>query len=453
MDVAQTPQLFYDQSRGAAIVAWSTALIVLLVIGLHLRLDIYSGNSIVVPAFICLVAVAGLGLLNAATVTIKILPSIFAIWALAFLMAGIQAKGVDGLGEVLNPTLQFAASVFVAATLYLSLKQLAPSHIRRTVTMLWGAFVALAVLESIALRDVFDGISVWLYSGTPRVLYDQDLRDLQIYGSIRPKALASEPSFLTYTLSVLSLIRFVADDGSSRVRRIAVLVAMFTVNYLVSPSLSAAFFLIAAMVWWLWPSSPRRLLMLFTGAAMIAALMALLADGLITNPPAVLRSHMESGSFMGRILIGPPAALKVLSQHPLTGLGIGNDVGAYPIIAQEWSSNGGFARFPWYAGFDASDLMTNGFWWQWIYLGLGGGIVILTLVVRLLARIGVEKPFRAIFCAWIVWYAGAAFVAPYSWVLVGVFALSPGVLRWSASRGASLLQPAEGAAPARPAKA
>lgn len=429
MDIAETRSFSYSRSHGSLKSTWSTALIIAFVIGLHLRLDIYAGGTIIVPAYICLGAVTGLAFLNATVVINQVVPFVAVVGGVAFTLAALAAGDTGDFVEVIKPSLQFTASIFAAVTFMISLRSLPSSHIRRLATALWLVFIFLSVVEVIALREIFNQISSFIYSGTRRILYVNDIRDVNIYGSIRAKSFASEPSYLSYTLSTLAIIRFIADDNSTPKRRVALLILMFSAAYVIAPSLSATFFLSAALVWWFWPTNTRQIVLLLSGAVLTAALLALLAGELIANPPTVVRSHMESGSFMGRVLIGPPAALKVLAQHPLIGLGIGNDVDSYPFIAEEWSIRGGFARFPWYAGFNATDLMSNGFWWQWIYFGLAGGLVILTLVARMLEGLGVSKPFRAIFCAWIVWYAGAQVVAPYSWVLVGIFALSTGAFQ------------------------
>ena len=133
--------------------------------------------------------------------------------------------------------------------------------------------------------------------------------------------------------------------------------------------------------------------------------------------------YVESGSFYGRIVIGPTVGWNVLTTYPIYGYGIGNEEGLYPVIAQVWQGSGAFQLFPWYLDLPATDLMTNGFWWQWIFLGAGGGLIFTMLTLRLLSQIGVEMPLRTLVCTWIVWYSGFAFVDPLSWYVVVVFAV------------------------------
>ena len=52
---------------------------------------------------------------------------------------------------------------------------------------------------------------------------------------------------------------------------------------------------------------------------------------------------------------------------------------------------------------------------------MAGGLIFTKLIMRLLSRIGVERPFRTLVCGWIVWYADFAFADPLSWYIVVIF--------------------------------
>lgn len=190
----------------------------------------------------------------------------------------------------------------------------------------------------------------------------------------------------------------------------------------IAPSAKVAFYLAAAVVWHLWPrrtSSRVRAVLLGAGALSVTWF---LYDS-IANRLSGQVGLSETGSFYGRILIGPRVALEALSQHPLMGYGIGNKEGLRPLVVQEWTSSGAFSRFPWFQGLDTSALMTNGFWWQWSFLGLLGGGIFIALMVKMLTAVGVALPWRTIVCTWIVWYSGAAFTDPASWCAFAAFAI------------------------------
>ncbi len=298
-----------------------------------------------------------------------------------------------------------------------------PAKLRRMLLGLWVVIIALALAENLFLKPVFDQIRDVLYAGSGRFVYLAEDRDLQIYGQIRTTVFASEPSFLSDTLSSIIVMVFLLGRKAGDIRSWALLIAMVFISFSISPSFKISFYLIALFVWQLWPRNLRgAVLLLFLLAVLMVATWGAIdiARALLNDSTA---SHATTGSFFGRIGSAHLVGIDALSQFPILGFGIGNREDVYRIIVEVWHRTGAFSLFPWYSGFGAEHLLSNGFWWMWIYLGIAGGGIFLSLTVKALRGVGVTNPWRSMICASIVWYAGSAFIDPQSWYVVVVFSV------------------------------
>lgn len=194
---------------------------------------------------------------------------------------------------------------------------------------------------------------------------------------------------------------------------------MYAVAFLLAPSAKTVFFAAAVLVWHFWPRTKGAYVGLL-GALVLAGWLLYLLDAreLVSRI-----SSAETGSFYARITVAPLIGVEALRNFPILGYGIGNHQGMYDLMRDVWQLSGGFASFPYFRPVTSQGLMTNGFWWQWAYLGVLGGLILTFLVVRLLSLLGVEHPIRTVTCTWIVWYAGFGFVDPASWWILAVFAI------------------------------
>jgi hypothetical protein len=389
-------------------------LLVVYIIGAHLRLSIYANGSILVPMYLMLLPSVALSLWFAPEVLRRIGGGLALM--LAFLvLQPLVGGGGGGYESSIKSVIQLVASMGGALAMILALGLVDPGRLRWVLLVLWGAMIVLALIESLGLKPVFDQIRDWLYAGSGRFVYLAEDRDLQIYGRVRTTVFASEPSFLADTLSALVVMILLL--GAQRAASFVLFGAMIAVSFLVAPSFKTAFYVAAVVVWYLWPRDMRSLsrlaLILAAGVAGAQIGMAVIGD--------VAGTHLSSGSFFGRIGSAHLVAMQALGQFPLYGFGIGKNDAVQDIIVQIWNESGAFTLFPWYGGLSATDLMSNGFWWMWIYLGLFGGVTFLWLGARLLAGVGVAMPLRSLTCASIVWYAGSAFVDPQSWYMLVVF--------------------------------
>lgn len=398
-------------------------LFVFYLIGCHLRLSIYLDGSILLPMYPMLLSAAMLSLLfwnsllryNGVTFTI------FALFVLTQPMLTLAPESFDI--ETLKASLQLLVSVVSALALIYALSTVKRARLRRLLLAVWGIIIILGIIEAAGLKPIFDQVKEVLYAGSDRFIYTADLRDLSIYGQVRSTVFATEPSFLADTLAGLFLLVFLLDPDRGGFRSWLILGVMIVVSFYTAPSFKMVFYIVALFVWQYWPHSQRGLFILLSSLFFFGFMLLILLEPVSNFLLQVVGRHIESGSFYGRIAVGPAVGWGALTDFPIYGYGIGNEKGLYKIIAQAWNDSGAFSRFPWYQERSATDLMTNGFWWQWTFLGILGGLIFTKLIMRLLREIGVMTPLRTIVCVWIVWYAGFAFVDPLSWYIVVIFSI------------------------------
>jgi hypothetical protein len=319
---------------------------------------------------------------------------------------------------LLRGAAQLSVSIALAAGLAVILADETMRRDDRFYLILWLILMLLACIELIpGVRPLFNQASEAIYSGTGRGVYANLDRDLQLYGQYRPTVFSSEPSFLAATLSVLNLL--VLFSGMKRGSRIAIgrFFLMFIAAYFVAPSASALFYLAGALVFVYWPRTFGM------KAVIVIALTAVL--GLLAMAPHsfdVFSAHQRSGSFFGRITAGPLVAFQAMIERPFLGYGVGDAQAVFPIISQVWADQGAYSAFPWYASLGPTDMMSNGFWWQWIYFGAFGGVVFIVALFSALQAMRIGRPLGVLVSMWVVWYAGAAFVDIASWTIFAVFA-------------------------------
>lgn len=404
----------------------STVIIVLFfvyLIGAHLRISIYSGNSILVPMYLMIISGAIVSLFSIKILLSTVGPPLIAL--IAFTMAQPFLSYALGARQEISVTssLQLLASIIISLSFAWSLSTIDQIRLWRFLFVFWTILVILALIENSALRPFFDSVRDVLYGGTDRGLYASDLRDMEIYGSVRSTVFASEPSFLADSLCSLVALMFMIDPQRGMLPSLIRLGAMQFICILVSPSFKIVFYILALLLWQYWPRNSRSQLFIGFSLSVFALILWLTAPSLLQISESMLGAHGETGSFYGRIEAGPTVAVKALASSPFFGYGLGGADDVYPIISSVWFDSGAFQKFPWYIDLGARELMSNGFWWQWIFLGLAGGMVFIVLLLRLMDGIGVTNPIRALVCTWIVWYAGSAFVDPQSWYMLIIFSI------------------------------
>jgi len=417
------------QSQGKLVVRKSSLIVFLFIfalIGLHLRLTLYVGNTPVVPYYLFLFSTAIMVLMFRREILASTGAPLVALAVFVFLTPIFSSAPSSGYGARIISIMSFLVSIISAVGLYVALRSVPSSRLRRVVIATWVVFITLALLEGIGLKPVFDAIKDVIYAGSGRGVYDASDRDLNLYGQIRPTVLASEPSFLAYTLAALMFLAYVLHPNPNSRSALWQFFGMAAVSHMFAPSFTYAFYVIALATRALWPKTTRGFaagLLVASGSCVLAFLFRAELSTIFLQ---LVGGHFETGSFFGRILVAPQAGLQVLAEWPLAGVGLGNAEAARPIVVQVWSDSGAFVLFPWFNNplMRAPDLMSNGFWWQWIFFGVAGGIAFTAIIFWILHNLRVPYPARSILCCWIIWYPGAAFVDAGSWAILVIVSMS-----------------------------
>ena len=415
-------------------------LLIMFIIGIHLRLSLRTNDAVLVPMYLSLIS--GAILTYRSSVGKRRYFKAFSPLGV-FLVAMWAVSAVSG-GDILQLTkgaVQFYLSIVVAFGVALSISRIEPRQAVRFFTKIWTVFFILAIIERYAASSLFRSITDAIYSGMGRSVYDSLDRDASIYGQTRPHVFASEPSFLAYTLNILCILIFFKQSKINKNLAMTIYIAMVGATTFISPSFTEVFFVGAIGAWYFWPKSiSSRVIVMVT-----SVVFAVFAYPLLLNSDSrfTISEHQNSGSFFGRIIAGPPVALEALSERPLFGYGVGDADAVTPIIVDIWNRYGAFSEFPWYIDLKGLDLMSNGFWWQWIYFGIIGGILYVGVLFRLMKVIGAQNPMRVFVCSCLVWYAGAALVDIASWYVFIAFlagALGERKPNFNARRGIPLLR-------------
>lgn len=410
------------QSAALARTKYIIFLFVIYLIGSHLRISIYSGGKILVPMFLMLASgIAAVVLMRNRFVSEAGVPLL--ILAVLLLVQPMLSPPDGGdISSTYRSRIQLLVAASCALGMIYCLRDVAREHLFKTALVLWLFLLALALLEFFALREAFGSIRDLLYGSSGRFVYREDERDMELYGQLRPTALASEPSYLGDTLASLTTIVYLSGSAGLR-RRIQIAAVMFVISYIAAPSLKISFYVLALSAWICLPLLVRRF-----GAGMTAAVIGITIVVAITFGGWVLQSDLlaarsSTGSFFGRLIVGVFVAADALQDYPILGLGVGNTEKAYGYIAGAWESTGAFDLFPWYRDLQATDLLSNGFWWMIIFLGVVGFAAFVAVLLVIMRIYGLFYASLALFCTWIIWYAGSAFVDPQSWFIFMIYSV------------------------------
>lgn len=409
---------------------WARLTYVLLavyLVGLHLRLTVYtSSGSTLVPMYLMLLSAGFLAVAQADMLIRRLGRLLFVLVLFIVVQPFITWAPLSGGSDTLLSGLQLFAAMVAALAVIHTASRLEAQGLRKLFFGFWAVLMLLAVLENAGLRTLMQSVQVALYAGSNRGVYSAELRDIELYGQVRASALASEPSFLADSWLSMAVLVFLLDrnrgSGPSWVR----LVLMLGIGYSLAPSMKIFFYVLALLVWHFWPRTSRAVAGVLAGLVLAGWLLYVLSAEISSVMSRI--GSVETGSFFARITVGPHIGAEALRNYPFLGYGFGNHEGLTPLMRDVWQATGGFSRFPWFSPAAGQGLLTNGFWWEWVYLGVLGGIVFTYLIMRLLASLDVEHPGRVVVCSWIVWYSGYAFVDPVSWWVVAMFAI-PEVVR------------------------
>lgn len=345
---------------------------------------------------------------------------------MVYLTSVLFASNLGLLGKRTTGFLQLTYSLIVAYSLFLTL---VAADARVLARLLFG--FCTAILVGCLLEDYFGFRSI---SDAVRLriddygIYDADLRDILLYGRIRPKLFTSEPSSLTFIFTLFSFTWLMVSPWRGK---ILWYLAMMGVGLVLMPG-PTLLFMPLLLVLYLFFARFRsglandRLLrfvsVIMVGVALVAALVVV-GSSLYANRLALINSGKDA-SFYFREIAPVEAASDVAHRYPVFGIGLT----AEPLIADRleelyqaapaYSADLDFGLDNWQTVHN----LTNYFWLHWVYLGLiWGSLAILALSLWLRA-LGTPS---VVFCL-MVWsvmgQASGDYVGPRTWAVMAMAA-------------------------------
>lgn len=315
-----------------------------------------------------------------------------------------------------NGWVQLSYSLVVGYALFLTIV----AATRRQISAMFLA-IALVILIGCLLEThaglgkISDTVRGMIYS---EGIYANDQRDIMLYGRVRPKFFASEPSSVTFVYSVLCFIWYVVSTWRWK---LAAYLALTAAGLVAMPGPTLLLMLLLIGPYELFFGGRRNpgdrmdfghLIKLL----LVAAVLGTVFVYLVTTIYAARLDEIMAGndeSFFYRVHGPALAAMKVIEQYPLAGAGLTGDVFIEPDVLNIYRQSAAFSS-AWRVN-RASEWIINYFWLHWVYLGLGWGIITAIAISLWLRALSVPS---VLFC-WSVWailgQASGGYVAPLCW--------------------------------------
>ncbi len=405
---------------------WLTSLLVFLVyLGFHTGIALAPKDKLLAPYIVCFAAAAGILLMNAEAVRFRLFLGYLMLAMALLVMAVITSQVDDNIGHHILSSGIFLYSMVIAFGTFVGLSAMG---LRKASKMFFVIAILLIAGSSMerygGLKPVTDAARNSMDAWRQKMIYNNDLRDINLYGGVRPTFLASEPSILGISTGYAILFWFLAGRKFT-FRRISAATMMAAVGFIIvrSPTILVCW-LIACMYF---ASELGRSRTVPRGRTITVGICALVT---IFVTPFIVAENTAYGltaSFYERE-IGPPLiTAQVLSQQPLFGTGFGGSQQLIKSGKSVYAKAGGDAegellRESMGDESDAKKLMASQFWELWLDLGLVGGILILWMLWRFFGTLSVPNRFLVFTTSALIFTMSGGLVAPGAWI--GLFSIA-----------------------------
>ncbi len=344
----------------------------------------------------------------------------FLVVVLVFILSVVSATDLTFLPRRFHGLIQLIYSLVIGFALFLTLLRANREQVERLFLTFSLVILIGCLLERYGpLRPISDAVRNKIYSAG---VYEADLRDEMLYGHIRPKFFASEPSAVSLCYTIFSFMWMVVSTWRWKLPAYLGLIAagFFATS---GPTLLLMFLLLIPYELFIAGRSPgapgisaARLVKMSILGVLMAVMAYLVATTFFSNR---LRDIAEGSdpSFFYRVEGPVLAAREVLEHYPIAGGGLTGEPFIEDVVVNAYIRSPAFSR-GWHIASPASELLINYFWLHWIYLGLVWGTLAFVALSAWLRSIGVR---RVVFC-WIVWailgQASGAYVGPMTWSIL-----------------------------------
>jgi hypothetical protein len=408
--------------------AFDHVLLMIFLFGIATGIDLKLGAGLPIPAVIAGVAACLMLIRRMSLIHERDLLSML-ILLLIFVASVLCATGYEMMGERFKGLIQISYSIVIAYALYITITIYDRDQLARIFLIACLFIIFGTVLETYtSFRSVSDAFRAKVYTFG---VYESDLRDLRLYGRIRPKLFTSEPSFLTFAYLLCAFAWYAASRFPAK---LVGFFALLAVGYVLmrGPILLLGAPLAGAYELFLAPrfNGPLPGKLNFARVVFGVAACGVLAGIVFIAGTALFSERIYEfmargdASFFYRI-IGPTLiTFDALQKYPLAGIGITGEefiensvwqiYFSSPLITLQFRTN------------PINTVLTNYFWLHWLYFGLGFGVIVLAGIYYWLKRLGTPS---ITFC-WIVWMtfgqSVGAYVSPRTWT---VLLLAAGIAR------------------------
>ncbi|MFN4091449.1 MAG: hypothetical protein ACK4FG_00970 [Brevundimonas sp.] len=305
----------------------------------------------------------------------------------------------------LRSTFQISAALFSAYGAFLSAAALGRSFLARFFGWLFVVLIVGSVAESQLswFRGISDAARAVFYPET--TLYAADVRDLTLYGAVRPRLFGREPSLVGINAGFALTMWSLTTSQSKAWIRVGLLAVGVAVGLVIVRSPTILFFGVAGLAGELLVRNAAGAFDMFRRFVVIAIL------AFVVGAPIVIDvlNQLTGGQF-DRIVLGTSFFIRmtgpfelaraVISERPWFGVGIGgfDALLAYREMAYADLSSWGLAMTESNSD-DMRKTISNAFWEYWMFLGLFGGAVVVYLLNMCLKNIGLINtvfPFLAL---------------------------------------------------------
>jgi len=401
-------------------------LLLLYLLGAYTGVSIYSGTQILVPSVACVAIAGALYILKWQSVPRQFICVVYALVVMLAIQYAISTfRYGDQDGVMLRATINQIASILTGFALVLLSFQISADHFSRVLKHFWLFLVIGATLEQFAgLAIISDAFRSLVY---PKSAYVADVRDLQLFGGIRPKVFSLEPSFVGIWFTATMSAWLACTDArpfSSRFN--AALVTCLWMGYVVRSSTIAFVAPLYVAQLLLLPSLRVKRRGDHLSRAIIATALvgAFILVGVIIEllPRGLAPEFVYGDSVYGRLIAPRLVTQAILTDSPIAGIGLGNQDTLFAATLPVYLSN----RLAFTGGYleasSARSLITNSFFLHWIYLGIVFGLIAATGYVRLLRSIQIQSVSYVVATVSIIWFSIGGYVTVQCWTLFFLFA-------------------------------
>jgi hypothetical protein len=302
-------------------------------------------------------------------------------WLVFFLTVSLVAggSGADLFGKRLTSWLQIIVAIGCAHIILCAMDY--PKTVRKTL-FLWLMFIVVGmILETVfsPIRDLSDAFRHVVFA--KEILYVDDVRDLNVYGFVRPKLFTAEPSHVATAFVIFGAGWYVLSSLRRRWRLTLLLICtILSILFLGSPFV----LLVLPLAWFLDRiASGYAVFGIVAAGVPVLGIVAIVLTRFSTRFANILSG--KDGSFFLRFQGPYEVALRSIEQYPIFGVGIGAKPALYGQIDIVYSSFGSS-----WVNDHRLYLLNNAFANSLSFFGVAGAAIFYFLVARWAKGFGIN---------------------------------------------------------------